>query len=308
MDDKMEASASSKSLIRGKISWPESLSLKQSFSLPESVMYYMAMNPSTPEVYNKLIQCCKYFFEKNPILVAARMRDDTTICSDKYCSKFFRDDDKKCCVNLDITKTSSKLWLTHELHLHGNDDASTFIPLLTHKLFRYEIQNLTVNKKIITIDVFKFLASSPKSIRVYASKIIDSAGNTVMLETLLENMYNVKYFTYAFLNESSMINASTLSTITKQKNFGQLLSFKMFFIPEVFSVEDLSAFLNAHKTLEILFDFDRNISEDYANQLDGLVDAVIESERNNLIIWYRGQDRNKRKIMEKIVVCVDKNE
>uniref|UniRef100_A0AC34FM67 Uncharacterized protein n=1 Tax=Panagrolaimus sp. ES5 TaxID=591445 RepID=A0AC34FM67_9BILA len=66
--------------INGKIVWSGGPSLKQYFNLPESVMYYIAMNPSTPEVYLKLIQSCKYFFEKNPILVVADIYDDTTFC------------------------------------------------------------------------------------------------------------------------------------------------------------------------------------------------------------------------------------
>uniref|UniRef100_A0AC34FWC6 Uncharacterized protein n=1 Tax=Panagrolaimus sp. ES5 TaxID=591445 RepID=A0AC34FWC6_9BILA len=256
-------------------------------------MYYMAVNPSTPEAYNKLIQCCKYFFEKNPILVAARMRDQTTICTKEYC-----EDDKKCCVIYDITKTSSKLWLTHDLNLHGYDGSLNFIPLLRKKLFRYQIPNLIIFTKIVTIDDFKFVASFPDLIFIWASKIVDAAGNTVMLETLFENMYNVKYFSCYLYNESSMISASTLSNIAKHKNFKQLLSFQMFYIAEVFSVDDLSALLNAQKTLKIFLDFRRNISEDYANQLDGLIDDVIESERNNVMIRYRVQDRNKLKIIE----------
>uniref|UniRef100_A0AC34G0L9 Uncharacterized protein n=1 Tax=Panagrolaimus sp. ES5 TaxID=591445 RepID=A0AC34G0L9_9BILA len=227
------------------------------------------------------------------------MHDETTICPVKYCTKFFCEEDKKCCVNLDITKTSSKVWLTHELNLLGKNGMSNFIPLLRHKRFRYDIQNLKISKKIVTIDDLKFLASFPEYIYfVGDTKIIDNAGNTVMLETMFENMCNVKHFSYFFYNESSMISASTLSNIAKHKNFGQLLSFQMFYIPEVFPVENLSAFINAHKTLKIFLNFDNDISEDYVNQLDGLIDAVIESERNNVVIQYHGQNENKREILE----------
>uniref|UniRef100_A0AC34FW70 Uncharacterized protein n=1 Tax=Panagrolaimus sp. ES5 TaxID=591445 RepID=A0AC34FW70_9BILA len=172
------------------------------------------------------------------------MKDEKTICPDKYCPIWRDDDDRKCCVKIDITKTSSKLWITDELNIHGDGGSSNFIPLLRQKLFRYEIRYLRICKKIVTFDDFKFLASSPESIRLWWTEIIDTAGNIVMLETFIEYM------------------------------------------------------LNAHPTLEIHLDFDLSISEDYANELDGLIDAILESERKNLVISYPEQDQNKLKLME----------
>ena len=40
----------------------------QRFSLPEDTIVHIAMNPPSPEVYNKLVQCCKYFWLKNRII------------------------------------------------------------------------------------------------------------------------------------------------------------------------------------------------------------------------------------------------
>uniref|UniRef100_A0AC34FVH5 Uncharacterized protein n=1 Tax=Panagrolaimus sp. ES5 TaxID=591445 RepID=A0AC34FVH5_9BILA len=44
----------------------------QEWSLPESIIHYMAMNPKKADVYEKLIESCKYFFVQNPIIVAER--------------------------------------------------------------------------------------------------------------------------------------------------------------------------------------------------------------------------------------------
>uniref|UniRef100_A0A914PG81 Uncharacterized protein n=1 Tax=Panagrolaimus davidi TaxID=227884 RepID=A0A914PG81_9BILA len=43
--------------------------IRQTWSLPDSIIYYIAKNPSNAKAWQKLIQCCKYFFAKNPILV-----------------------------------------------------------------------------------------------------------------------------------------------------------------------------------------------------------------------------------------------
>ena len=151
MDDPMDASNSSlvtKSVIREKPKWPGSAAAKQHFSLPDSIIYYIAMNPSTPEVYNKLVQTCKYFFEKQPIIVAAKLIDGKTICSKKKC-----DADQKCCVKIDINKSSSKLWLTDEVYLNVGCSYD-FTSLLCQKLFRCGIHYLILEGKDVTLGDF----------------------------------------------------------------------------------------------------------------------------------------------------------
>ena len=41
----------------------------QRFSLPSWIIYYMAKNPTTPDVYEKLVRSCKYWYPKNPVIV-----------------------------------------------------------------------------------------------------------------------------------------------------------------------------------------------------------------------------------------------
>uniref|UniRef100_A0AC34FN25 Uncharacterized protein n=1 Tax=Panagrolaimus sp. ES5 TaxID=591445 RepID=A0AC34FN25_9BILA len=49
----------------------------QEFSLPDSIMHYMAMNPKNAKIYQKLIRSCKYFFVKNQILVISSLQYDS---------------------------------------------------------------------------------------------------------------------------------------------------------------------------------------------------------------------------------------
>ena len=60
--------------------------IPQRFSIPSSFIYYMAKNPTSLPVYQKLIQSCKYFFAKNPIIVVFNIpvyKWDYKICEDR---------------------------------------------------------------------------------------------------------------------------------------------------------------------------------------------------------------------------------
>ena len=44
--------------------------ISQRFSLPQSIIFYMAKNPKSGIGLKKLIETCKYFYLKNPVIVA----------------------------------------------------------------------------------------------------------------------------------------------------------------------------------------------------------------------------------------------
>uniref|UniRef100_A0AC34GYC8 DUF38 domain-containing protein n=1 Tax=Panagrolaimus sp. ES5 TaxID=591445 RepID=A0AC34GYC8_9BILA len=292
----MNVPTTSGSKSNGRIQWPESPSLKQYFSLPDSIMYYMAMNPSTPEVYNKLIQSCKYFFERNPILVVNRMnkvKKGTSICANGQCVS---SGGKPCCVKIDINKIKSKFWLTRELNL---SDAATpnFISLLLPKLFRCEIDKLQIWQMNILFGDFKYLALFAKSVELVYAKIVNSDGKVVMLEKILESVSNIEEFYYIFRNDVSMVTHATIKNILKLQNLGKIKIMSLQDIPQVFNVEDLSRFITEFKDTTIWLGF-VDIAEEYMIQLDALIDTVIQSDVPNRSIRYVGQDKEKLAILE----------
>uniref|UniRef100_A0AC34FLZ3 Uncharacterized protein n=1 Tax=Panagrolaimus sp. ES5 TaxID=591445 RepID=A0AC34FLZ3_9BILA len=197
----MDASSSSPDnakpkLINGKIVWSGGPSMRQHFALPESIMYYMAMNPSSAEVYKKLIQTSKYFFEKNPILVAediCNIYGVTEICSNIECRGF-----GVCCVKIDLKKISSKFWFTNGLYLHDNDTQYSF-SMLCSKIYRCENSILTLYNQHLMYDEFKFLASSATNVTLGNVKITNNDGSTVMLEKILEAVPKIEnFFSHVF--------------------------------------------------------------------------------------------------------------
>uniref|UniRef100_A0A914YUR1 Uncharacterized protein n=1 Tax=Panagrolaimus superbus TaxID=310955 RepID=A0A914YUR1_9BILA len=286
-------------IINGKIGWSGGPSIKQLFLLHPSIMYYIAKNPSTPEVYNKLIQSCKYFFEKMAIFVASDLYTTGMYEKTKICLYIDCRHHTKCCINVSLNKLSTKIWVTNILGL-DKENILTFSSLIFPKLFRWNNIQLDGFSDNIMYDDFKKVASFLTDFSFWRSQIINNDGSVVMLDKILEITPNIKEFYFSFWDDISMINPATMKNICKLKNLQNVESFRLFHIPEVFNVDDLSTFVKNHQNTKIVFDFVGEISEEYKIQLDALIDTVIESEVHNCRIQYRGQNEEKYKIMNEL--------
>uniref|UniRef100_A0AC35GUX7 RRM domain-containing protein n=1 Tax=Panagrolaimus sp. PS1159 TaxID=55785 RepID=A0AC35GUX7_9BILA len=81
-----------------------------------------------------------------------------------------------------------------------------------------------------------------------------------------------------------------MKCILKLKNLGKIEYFCLVNLPESLSAEVISEFFKKFGHVKIRFHFNEDISEDYKNQLDGLIDEIVESEIPNRIVEYDGQD------------------
>uniref|UniRef100_A0AC35FFU5 Uncharacterized protein n=1 Tax=Panagrolaimus sp. PS1159 TaxID=55785 RepID=A0AC35FFU5_9BILA len=248
-----------------------------------------------------MIQSCKYFFEKNPVLIVSKLKaweenENCDICSNSFDE--CKQNKEKCCVKIDIAKVSSKIWIMDELSVI--DGAKNFISVLCSKLYRCEINRLRICNKVIMFDDLQLLSTSAEDIGLWFNKITFNDGKPVMLDNILECFSNVEEFDFYFENDDvSMVNVSTMKNIMKLKNLGKTECFCLYNLPELLPIEDISAFFKKYEHVKIEFDFNKNISEEYKHQLDSLIDEIIECEVPNHIIFYNGQDEEKLEIMKR---------
>uniref|UniRef100_A0AC35GP31 Uncharacterized protein n=1 Tax=Panagrolaimus sp. PS1159 TaxID=55785 RepID=A0AC35GP31_9BILA len=304
MDSLASSFASSKivstPIFYGKRAWPGGPSIQQNFLLPLSIIYYIAKNPLSTKVYQKLVKTCKFFFEKNPIIIFDNL--DTLDNTTKYhisqnanlvCSQ----NNFECCVKADLKTLSTKIWITRGLHIHRHIE--NCVAGIVQKNFRFEILRLVINDNDIIFDDLKYLASYARRVTLWINTIKYKNGSIVMLDKILELFpSNIFYFSFYFGKEGvSMVNDSTMKNILKLQNLQNLETFKMLDCPDTLNVEDLSAFIKKFENTEIFFCFDTNLSQEYKEQLDSLIDEVIESHVPKRIISYPGQNGAKFKIL-----------
>uniref|UniRef100_A0A914QZY1 Uncharacterized protein n=1 Tax=Panagrolaimus davidi TaxID=227884 RepID=A0A914QZY1_9BILA len=283
------------STTKKTILWPETPSIQQKhLSLPYLIIDYIAKNPLSPEVYKKLIQCCKYFFEKMPVLVAADMFDGgRTLCP--YNGEKCDDNDEECCVSIDINKLKSSIWPTNLICLDQNYYPvyhKDYYSLLCSKIYLLGTSRLCLRGISILFDDFKILVSAVKNVELSNVDITYNDGKPVMLEGILESIPHIKTFELRFEADYTFV---PLAKIMAQLKNLDSLTLKN--IPEVLNVCDLSTFIKNHKNTKIWLSFADEISDGYKARLDALIDIIIETGFFDHVIQYDGQDQDKRDVL-----------
>uniref|UniRef100_A0A914PY52 Uncharacterized protein n=1 Tax=Panagrolaimus davidi TaxID=227884 RepID=A0A914PY52_9BILA len=155
----------------------------QNWSLPDPIIYYIAKNPSTSKVYQKLIQSCKYFFEKNPILVL----DDLIYIHEK--KRWSTSHGNKL---IDMKNISCKFWITEFISTNyccNENIISSIIP----KIYKCDAKMLCLDNQIFSYNDFAFLVPNAEDINFKAVTVMNENGSIVPFEKFFEAIPKIKY-------------------------------------------------------------------------------------------------------------------
>uniref|UniRef100_A0AC34F5Z8 Uncharacterized protein n=1 Tax=Panagrolaimus sp. ES5 TaxID=591445 RepID=A0AC34F5Z8_9BILA len=250
----------------------------QNFSLPDSFIYYITKNPSTSKIYQKLIQSCKYFFFKNPIIII-------------HCLEFDAENDQwNICVGCDSMKRKlihkkidvlnvipSKIWLTGCLLIcPKSSNNSNIASKIFQKLFRHDSTNsslLSLTNQSICFNKLVSHYSSFENISLNNVAVKCADGSNASIEMILSIFTKIKYFYYGFGENS-----------------------------ESFDIEKFYEFLKKNTNIKGAFSFSPLISEEYQNRLEAIVDKLLEpfvdsEEYVPFAVTYLGQNHQKKEIL-----------
>ena len=212
-------------------------SIKQRFSLPEALVYYMAKNPPSPEVYHKLIRCCKYFWLKNPIIT---LKDSYCFC-DGLNDKYWETRDFQPSQKFKIDNLNSKLWIHRNLTV-WDDRNQLILSSLIPRIYRCDLTSLQLFYQSLTFDEFKKLKSSEslKSLKFYKTIVKNDDGSIVPIEKLIQLLPKLQTFYYE--NDPGNVGLQTITSETAANlvalpHFPKIQSFIIQNIPESFDIE-----------------------------------------------------------------------
>uniref|UniRef100_A0AC34FI50 DUF38 domain-containing protein n=1 Tax=Panagrolaimus sp. ES5 TaxID=591445 RepID=A0AC34FI50_9BILA len=245
----------------------------QEWSLPESIIHYMAKNPKNAAVYLKLIRSCKYFFVQNPILVVERL-----ISTWKNVWLVPINDVEK---NIDFRKLSIKIWITESICDLKKTDISSIIP----QIHRCDAKELYLAVQELSFKDFLSLSSHVEKCVLSHVVVKNEDSSIVPSEKLVEVLDKAKSIRIFDNPGSSSITCDTVKKLIEIPRFSKLDKFELINIPESFDIDAIFAFVkkNKHTKFELWF---CDLSEVYKARVEAIIDEIIEAETHEYKVPY----------------------
>uniref|UniRef100_A0A914QA13 Uncharacterized protein n=1 Tax=Panagrolaimus davidi TaxID=227884 RepID=A0A914QA13_9BILA len=145
----------------------------QSFSFSDSIIFYISKNPTTTKLYQKVIQTCKYFFIKNPIIV-----------SPDY--PYSLDLDKSCIgkTRFDFSQLICKYWITK------NFNFTSILP----RLYKCDARKVIISDQVISFNDLSMFTKTAENIAFYTVTVKETDGSIVTFEKIFKAFINAKEF------------------------------------------------------------------------------------------------------------------
>uniref|UniRef100_A0AC35GI74 Uncharacterized protein n=1 Tax=Panagrolaimus sp. PS1159 TaxID=55785 RepID=A0AC35GI74_9BILA len=263
---KRKAAEKELSIVLSKKARFYSTFLRQFFSLPNYIIYYILMNPKSSAFFQKLIKTCKYFFAKNPLLIIQSLwysNDQWEIYNKAFSFK-----------NL-----TCKVWITEELFMdlyEAKCAPRSILSSIVPQIFRCDVQHLTIINQDIALNDLSLLLSSAEYIAFDDVIVKDENNSIVGIENIVEvaAAKNAKSFTIVkpTITPLTMIKLKKISFPPKFDNFS------MKDIPETFDLEAFSVFMKKNKTIFFALEFDPSISDSYKTKLEAIINEILSTK------------------------------
>uniref|UniRef100_A0AC34FMP1 Uncharacterized protein n=1 Tax=Panagrolaimus sp. ES5 TaxID=591445 RepID=A0AC34FMP1_9BILA len=248
----------------------------QNFSLPDSIMHYMAMNPKNAEVYRKLIQSCKYFFAKNPILVISDLRYSTNQWKTRVNGNW---------KNIRMDDISSKVWITDSFNASTEHEIDkTVVASIISKIYQCNVKNLSLCDEILSYDDIMVIAAGVEHLNFVHVTVKHGDGTVVPVEKLVEQFPRVKSFYYTSPPNDLAITSKTFKELLKIAHFATLDRFVFDGISEAFDIESFYIYMKKNKHTKIRLNFRRTNTAEYKARIKNINNEIFEAENHEYAV------------------------
>uniref|UniRef100_A0A914Q2Y0 Uncharacterized protein n=1 Tax=Panagrolaimus davidi TaxID=227884 RepID=A0A914Q2Y0_9BILA len=260
---------------------------QQNFSIPDSVIFYVAKNPKTAKLYLKMVKTCKYFFIKNTIIIIPYLNTD----GGKWRSDHF---------SLNFTKYNCKYWITDNIYASASEfvDKNIFSPIIP-KLYQCDSESLFLSDQIISFDDLSLVISCAERIRFNNVVVKHAESSDVPLEDIVAIAINAKFVTVI----KPTITSKTMKELTKLPHFTKLNNLHLFNLSEVFNIDVFCGYMKKNRHTRFYISFDPEISEAFKNRLETIVDEILETKQFDYkppVIGFIGIDYQKHENLRHI--------
>uniref|UniRef100_A0AC34FBM1 Uncharacterized protein n=1 Tax=Panagrolaimus sp. ES5 TaxID=591445 RepID=A0AC34FBM1_9BILA len=286
----------------------------QSFSLPESIMHYMAMNPPSAEIYEKLVKSCKYFFVKNPILILSDLHFKFNEWGTLF--KCFEGPYRYKWTKVDVA--SHKFWITQSLYVdprYPNFDSDgkpvgdsnnkyRLIATVIPRIYQCNAKKLTMFNQVMFYNELLVLAPSVEYIDfsdVFC--VYENDDGLVSFEKLFVLFPKVKSIRMNVIPGTSLITSTTFKALLEMPHFLNLDFLELRGVPESFDIESFYIYMKTNKHAKIYLCFSDTLSDGYKARLEAIVDEILEAKNRDYktpLLYFPGIEDGKRKKLRKM--------
>uniref|UniRef100_A0AC34GU27 BTB domain-containing protein n=1 Tax=Panagrolaimus sp. ES5 TaxID=591445 RepID=A0AC34GU27_9BILA len=245
---------------------------RQEWSLPDSIIYYMAMNPKSAEVYQKLVKSCKYFYIKNSILVVKRL---------KYEKEKWKISCGKETINMG--NVTLKIWITDVFDVTAFSNvsqktASSIIP----NIYKCDAKSVYLYDQVISFQDFCFLASNVYFVSFSNTTVKNEDLSILEFEKLFLTFSKAHYVVFDCENSIiPMITSKTFDELLKIRHFSTLKYLNLTNIPETFDLDAFYGYMKKNKLTTFSLHFCGAISEAYKNRIEEIIDEILSTKNHD---------------------------
>uniref|UniRef100_A0AC34G0S7 DUF38 domain-containing protein n=1 Tax=Panagrolaimus sp. ES5 TaxID=591445 RepID=A0AC34G0S7_9BILA len=265
--------------------------LQQRFPFHQNFMRYV-WDKANPQIRQKLLNTCKYFFAKHQYQICYKLCLDTCDEDENSNEEIVQQSLKVVYdENDDDTLKSENLWITdvliaiNKVYDRETISLAQFIP----RIYRCDAKCVDIRKQVLTLDELKFLIGhgNVEDLNLANNFIInDEDGNEVALEDIAKMVPKIKFFDVA----SPILTATTFSTIANLTFQNKIRSMTLVKIGEELEAEAFGKFITKNFTsgskIELYFEIEQELVLNFKQILEIVVNNhwKVEEDRPKLYI------------------------
>uniref|UniRef100_A0A914QSZ2 Uncharacterized protein n=1 Tax=Panagrolaimus davidi TaxID=227884 RepID=A0A914QSZ2_9BILA len=250
-------------------------SKRQYFAFPKFMMDYIRKNPNSWKLWKKLIQSCKWFFDKNPIVVISCLHycriNGFSTCLTAQCTAVH---DRR----IKFTIAPFKLWITGLLEIVSTKSGAA--AKCSNRV--YKCESMFLMFQLLTVDEFEFLTHDLSHLELFGTRILDKSKKLVSFENILERLPQLESITYNFMEDGRDVTPDTVKKIAKMEYGSKLHRIYLPDIPPTFDFDAFSNFMLENKQISFELEFhDRSTTEEYMIKVKAFAEKLKTENCDN---------------------------
>uniref|UniRef100_A0A914QYP7 Uncharacterized protein n=1 Tax=Panagrolaimus davidi TaxID=227884 RepID=A0A914QYP7_9BILA len=178
----------------------------QEFPFRDTLIRYITNNPASSKFYQKMIQSCKYFFIKNPIIIVPKLRFDRT--KGWYTQGNRASKDRQNGRSVYLNKLTNKIWITNSLDVWGRTPNLPVVTSFMPQIYQCDATYIFISGQMFSFNDLMVTVSKCEILCLQCVVIMNNDEiipeteefqfyfkTAVSLEALVKVLTNVKSFT-----------------------------------------------------------------------------------------------------------------